>query len=86
MKRTVFILLGIALIVTGLIFIPLPIPLGAVLVLAGTALLVSSSDTFAAFIRFLRRRVPALDVVFVRIALVLPAPLMRALNQTDPQA
>ncbi len=86
MKRTAFIVSGIALILLGFVFIPLPIPAGALLVLAGTALLISSSRTFASFIRFLRGRIPILDGVFARIALILPAPLTRALNQTDPQA
>ncbi len=84
MTRLATVLVGVALILLGLAFIPLPIPLGAVLVLAGTALLISSSNTFARFIRFIRSNSAFLDAFFDKIASVLPDSLSQLLRRTEP--
>jgi hypothetical protein len=84
MKRLATAVLAILLILAGLAFIPLPIPIGALLVLAGTALLISCSTSFTRFIRFIRRSFSPLDVAFDRITTMLPATLNRLLKQTEP--
>ena len=84
MKRLATAVLAIVLIVAGLVFIPLPIPIGAILVLTGTALLISCSASFTRFIRFIRRNIAPLDMAFDRIAMVLPSALNRLLKQTEP--
>jgi len=83
-KRLSGIILAVGLILVGLAFIPLPIPVGAILVLSGTALLVMHSTTFGRFIRFLRSRNSFLNAAFFRISDVMPGTLKGALRLTDP--
>jgi hypothetical protein len=84
MKRLATIILAVGVILLGLAFIPLPIPLGAILVLTGVALLAANSDGFSRFIRFIRRNSSFLDMMFSKIAMILPATLNRVLKQTEP--
>lgn len=78
--------LGWALVALGLMLMPTPLPLGLVLVLAGLAVLARESSIMRRFIRWVRRRLPAMSDALNRLKPRLPAGLQAFIESTDPLA
>ena len=84
MLKLIFLGFAIVLIVVGLIVLPMPIPLGAVMVACGLILLISVSATAAWYVRNYRQNHPKADK-FVRAAEHrLPKAWRKILERTDP--
>jgi len=73
-----------AVITIGLITLPTPIPIGAVLTAAGCALVLAESRTARRALLELRRRHPGFSDQLARGTRYLPRWMRRVLEQTDP--
>ena len=73
---------GALLLVTGLIMLPLPIPVGLPMTLAGLGLLVAVSPRVRDALAALRGRLPRLSRRLDAIAPHLPGPLARLVHAT----
>ena len=76
---------GWALVVAGAVTTPTPVPLGALMVLAGLCLIARDSRRLRAAIRHLRGRFPALSARAHGLRHRLPFLLRRVVETTDPR-
>lgn len=83
-KRSVNLLTGILLVLTGLIITPLPIPLGLILVVLGLSVLVTVLPSLRFSLTRLRCRYPAISLKLRRLSPKLPGFARRLLDHTDP--
>ncbi len=84
MMRVLFVAVAIVIIVVGAVVLPMPIPLGAIMMLTGLTILISQSPFVARQVRTFRQRNSSIDQVVRRAALHLPAKVRDILRQTDP--
>ena len=75
---------AITLIIVGIITFPLPLPIGLILIIVGLAMLVSSSQSLANFVRQYRAKSSGINMNFEKSKRYLPAFIKRALEKTDP--
>lgn len=84
MRRLLFSIVAVALIVGGLILLPLPIPFGAIMIACGLILLISVSATVAWYVRNYRQHHPKTDKVIRAAEERLPEAWRKILKRTDP--
>jgi len=84
-RKLILQILAVILIVVGAVTFPLPIPIGAVLIVAGLALLISTSSFVARTIRRWRGRHPETDGNIRKAEDYLPERLRAPLDKTDPK-
>ena len=77
-------LLAVALLIGGLIILPLPIPLGAIMILLGLGLMISVNPKLKAHVRRIRLGNPKIENVIERVHPYLPAFLKRILEDSAP--
>lgn len=82
--RTFLLILAIFLILTGLIVLPLPIPFGALMIVMGVSILISTNDKAADWIRRYRVRHPKLNERLLGLERRLPERLARIVRRTSP--
>lgn len=85
MRRLVLFVIAILCVLVGLITLPTPIPLGAILLAIGFSLLVLTSVTVRNMLRRLRQRFPELDGSIRAVDGYLPRNLRRALRLSAPR-
>ena len=78
-------MIAVVLILVGIATFFLPIPIGAILILIGLALLIGSNAAFALWLRGLRQRHPDMDSRIRRAEKWLPGPLRAPLDKTRPE-
>ncbi|MFY0610612.1 MAG: hypothetical protein JXQ99_03715 [Hyphomicrobiaceae bacterium] len=84
MIKFVSITAGAILFLAGLIVFPLPVPFGAVMIVAGLVLLVSSSAMIARRLRSFRQHHPGANKVIQAIEDRLPERWKKAFRRSDP--
>ena len=84
MQRLILFIIAILCLVVGVITLPTPIPLGAILLAIGFALLVLTSVTVRNWLRKARQRFPILDGSLRAVDGYLPRNLRRALRLSAP--
>ncbi len=84
MLKPLLILLALIQIIVGAIVLPMPIPLGAILMTLGIALLVAQSPFAASQFRRFRHRHLKFDGIVRKIEDRLPSWLAKVLRKTDP--
>ena len=84
--RAVYIGAGVLLILGGLPLFWTPIPVGAVMVLIGAALIVANSDTLRDWLHVKRADNARLDHWMKKTERYTPAPFARVLRETEPTA
>ena len=84
MIKLVSIVAGVALVLVGLVIFPMPIPLGAIMIVCGLVLLVSASATLAHCLRTFRRRHRGANQVIQTVEDRLPESWKKALRRSDP--
>ena len=84
MVRVILIVVSLALIIVGSIVLPMPIPLGAIMIVLGLTLLVSQSKFVADRLRAFRLTHSKTDKVIRKVEDRLPAKLRDILRRTDP--
>lgn len=84
MIKLVSIVAGVALVLVGLVVFPMPIPLGAIMIVCGLVLLVSASATLAHCLRTFRRRYRGVNQVIQKVEDRLPESWKKALRRSDP--
>jgi hypothetical protein len=72
------------IVLIGIITFPLPIPIGAVLIVIGLAMLISSSKKVRNSIRSYRKRNPRINSIIMKAETYLPISVQTTINQTDP--
>ena len=83
-RRAALTALAVMLIVIGLVTFPLPIPVGAVLIVLGFGLLISASTAVTVWLRRQRSRYPFLNKEFLWVEERLPSRIQQWLRKTDP--
>ena len=84
MVKLIYIALAVALIGSGFVVFPLPIPLGALMIACGLILLISTSRSVARGVRMYRRKNQKFDRIIRAAADRLPTSWRRVLDQTEP--
>lgn len=82
--RFALLILAIALIVVGLIVLPLPIPFGAIMIVTGLGILVSSNEGAAEWVRRRRMKHPGMNRWLSVAEKRLPGKLAEVLRRTAP--
>ncbi len=82
--RTSYITFAIILIGLGLIVLPLPIPFGAIMIVLGTAILISNSETAAKWVRLRRSRNAWLNQTMSTVGDRLPGRFGSIIRRTAP--
>ena len=84
MTRVLLDILGVVLILSGAIILPLPIPIGIFLLAGGFIILTLSEDWARDWVRKLRKNHKQLDDVFRLIAKNAPSGITKAIKRTNP--
>lgn len=84
LSRIALLILAVALIFTGLIVLPLPIPFGAAMIIIGMTILIASNDTAAGWIRKWREQNPRINQRILALEGRLPNRLRKILSRTTP--
>jgi Sec-independent protein secretion pathway component TatC len=84
MTRLILVVVAVVIIVVGAIVLPMPIPLGAIMMLTGMTILISQSPFVARRVREFRRRNLSLNQVIGRVERYLPEKVREILRRTDP--
>lgn len=79
-------IVAIALILVGIVTFPMPIPLGAVFILLGLGLLVTTNAAFALWLRNFRERHPDMEDKIRKAERWLPGPLRLPIDKTRPDS
>lgn len=82
--RTAPILASITIILLGLIILPLPIPLGALLIVIGATILIGSSETATEWVKTRRARNPRLHNLLSSAEKRLPGKRGEVIRPTSP--
>jgi len=82
--RFTLLIFAIALILAGLIILPLPIPFGAIMIVAGVAILISVNETAANWFRRRRLNNPRFNQWISDVEPRIPGMLGRAIRRTSP--
>lgn len=83
-RRGVKRLSAVALIILGVVTFPLPLPVGALLVAIGLALLISTNKTLARWVKVKRITIPSLNYRFAWMEKKLPRFFSKAIRKTAP--
>ncbi|WP_432763234.1 PGPGW domain-containing protein [Echinimonas agarilytica] len=75
---------GFALVILGIVLIPMPLPIGIFVVTFGLCLLIHSNDWIRQKVRTFREHHPDLNQKFRRASAVMPKPLRRIISRTKP--
>ena len=75
---------GVLIFIAGMIFFPLPIPIGAVMMIVGLTMMISSSKKLRKVIREYRRRNPKMNSTIHNAEYYLPKSMRDSIDQTDP--
>jgi hypothetical protein len=78
------VVIGVILVLVGFVVFPMPIPLGAIMIVVGLLLLVSASDTVARWVRMFRQHNPGANNVIQAVEDRLPESWKKALRRSDP--
>lgn len=84
LTRVISIIIGIILVVSGLVILPLPIPFGLVMIIVGLSLLISHSHYFRILFKKLRRRFMGLSVRLNNLKPHVPEFARKMIEDTDP--
>ncbi len=84
LRRILFTSLAILLILVGLVVLPMPIPLGAIMIACGLILLISVSATAVWYVRKYRQHHPKADRLVRAAEERLPETWKKILKKTDP--
>ncbi len=76
--------LGVVLLAAGIVTFPLPLPIGAVLMAIGAALLITASPRAARWVRSVRARHPHTDARVRDVEESLPRAVGEVVERTDP--
>lgn len=79
-------ILGVILIISGIIILPLPIPFGLAMIIIGLSLLVSHSNFFRTRFKMLRRRFARFSERLNNLKPHLPSFARRMIEDTDPDS
>lgn len=82
--RIALFILAFLLIIVGLIVLPLPLPFGALMIIVGVTILISSNETAAGWVRNRRSQNPKLNGRLLVLEARLPGILGRILRRTTP--
>ncbi|WP_170294755.1 PGPGW domain-containing protein [Roseospira navarrensis] len=85
-RRAINIAVGSVLLVVGIIIAPTPIPIGLFLIAIGLFILTRDSERAREAVRWVRRRVGALDRGLRKVEPRLPRGIARVIHVTDPNA
>lgn len=77
-------ILGSTLVVTGLVVLPLPIPLGLIMLVLGFALLAPYIPLVQKLVRFMRRKWPKVDAILMRYRHRFPPVIKKTIDKTNP--
>lgn len=84
MIKIIIQIIALLVILSGIITFPLPLPVGAALILTGLAMLIATSETVRRIIREYRRRNPRADRAIENIERHLPRFIKAIIDKTDP--
>ncbi len=84
MLKMIYAAASVVMIIIGLIVLPLPIPLGAIMIVCGIIMLISASATVTFCVKSYRRHHPRANKIIHAIESKLPASLKKILKRTDP--
>ncbi|APR66927.1 MAG: PGPGW domain-containing protein [Thalassolituus sp.] len=84
MKRSVNLVFGILLVIAGLIVMPMPVPLGLIMIILGLSLMVSAWPALQRKLKALRSRFRKISDKLSRIRHRLPGFARRLLDDTEP--
>ena len=85
MRNLTLVISAWSLIVVGAIVFPMPIPLGAIMIVIGFAMLITINPAAARLFKRIRSRLPILNRLIHRTKHRLPRNLQQALHETDPE-
>ena len=83
-RRSVTLVGGVLLIVAGLLVLPLPVPVGLLMIILGVSLLVPAIPALARYLKRIRRRYPITSQRLNHISPRLPRFVRRVIEETDP--
>ena len=84
MWRIIIQVSGALIFIAGMIFFLLPIPIGAVMMIIGLTMMISSSKKLRRVIREYRRRNPKLNSTIHGAEFYLPKSMRDSIDRTDP--
>lgn len=76
--------LGTVLILVGLVVLPLPIPLGLIMITVGFALLAPYVPFFQRVVEKMRRKWPNIDATLLKYRDKMPPIIQRTIDKTHP--
>ncbi|MCA6062840.1 PGPGW domain-containing protein [Thalassolituus marinus] len=79
------ILAGSLLVIGGIIVTPMPLPLGIIMIIFGTSILVTELPLVRLYVRQLRKRFTSLSARLNRLKPHLPSFARRLIEDTDPE-
>jgi len=85
LRKPFRIMAGSLLVVTGVIVTPMPVPLGIIMIIFGTSILVTELPFVRDHVRNLRRRFRAFSARLNHLKPRLPAFARRLIEETDPE-
>ncbi len=83
-RRSVTLVGGVLLIVAGLLVLPLPVPVGLLMIILGVSLLVPAIPALARYLKRIRRHYPITSQRLNHISPRLPGFVRRVFDETDP--
>ena len=83
-RRSVTLVGGVLLIVAGLLVLPLPVPVGLLMIILGVSLLVPAIPALARFLKRIRHRYPITSQRLNLISPKLPGFVRLVIEETDP--
>ena len=78
-------IIAVLIIILGIVTFPLPIPLGAIFIMIGLAILIFTSARLRAIIRKYRQRNPDFNSLIEKIKEKVPDMITKIIRQTDPK-
>lgn len=75
---------GAGLILAGLVILPLPVPVGLIMIVTGMVLLAAYFTVFARLIKSVRKKWPAADRILVRHHHRFPPVIRKTIDNTTP--
>lgn len=83
--KPLWILAGSLLVIGGIIVTPMPLPLGIIMIIFGTSILVTELPLVRLYVRQLRKRFTSLSARLNRLKPHLPSFARRLIEDTDPE-
>lgn len=85
MLRIFFDILGLIFIIAGIFIFPLPIPIGAILIVVGSVILIMTDERARVFVRRTRARSRRFDEIMRSAQIRAPRWIAREIKRTAPQ-